>query len=79
MNLLLVDDDVKLCRLVREYLEPMGDQVTATHTGPDGLQAALTGTDAGPFDAVILDVDVARTRRLRSPQTPAPEVAGASP
>ena len=52
MNLLLVDDDEKLCRLVREYLEPMGYAVTAAHTGPDGLQAAL----AGNFDAVILDV-----------------------
>jgi DNA-binding response OmpR family regulator len=52
MNLLLVDDDVKLCRLVREYLEPMGYQVTAAHTGPDGLQTAITGQ----FDAVILDV-----------------------
>lgn len=56
MNLLLVDDDVKLCRLVREYLEPMGYRVTAAHTGPDGLQAALKGGDSGPFDAVILDV-----------------------
>jgi DNA-binding response OmpR family regulator len=52
MNLLLVDDDVKLCRLVREYLEPMGYQVTAAHTGPDGLQTAVSGQ----FDAVILDV-----------------------
>ena len=56
MNLLVVDDDVKLCRLVREYLEPMGYQVTAAHTGPDGLQAALAGDVSGPFDAVILDV-----------------------
>ena len=52
MNLLLVDDDEKLCRLVQAYLTPMGYAVTAVHTGPDGLQVAL----AGEFDAVILDV-----------------------
>jgi DNA-binding response OmpR family regulator len=52
MNLLLVDDDEKLCRLVQAYLTPMGYSVTAVHTGPDGLQVALAGT----FDAVILDV-----------------------
>ena len=52
MNLLLVDDDVKLCRLVREYLGPMGYQVTVVHTGREGVRAALNGN----FDAVILDV-----------------------
>jgi DNA-binding response OmpR family regulator len=51
-NLLIVDDDVKLCGLVRQYLEPLGYKVSAAHTGPAGLQMAL----AGDFDAVILDV-----------------------
>jgi DNA-binding response OmpR family regulator len=51
-HLLLVDDDVKLCRLVREYLEPLGYQVSSAHTGPDGLDLAL----AVAFDAIILDV-----------------------
>lgn len=51
-KLLLVDDDVKLCRLVRDYLEPMGYRVTVAHNGPDGLELAL----ATEFDAVILDV-----------------------
>jgi DNA-binding response OmpR family regulator len=55
-KLLLVDDDVKLCRLVRDYLEPMGYAVTVAHTGPDGLEKAL----AGEFDAVILDVMLPR-------------------
>ncbi len=50
--ILIVDDDVKLCRLVREYLEPLGYQVTAAHTGPDGLEAAAREQ----FSAVILDV-----------------------
>ena len=50
--LLLVDDDLKLCRLVRQYLEPLGYSVSLAHNGEDGLQTAL----AGKFDAVILDV-----------------------
>jgi two-component system response regulator CpxR len=51
-HLLLVDDDVKLCRLVRDYLEPLGYQVSSAHTGPDGLDLAL----AVEYDAIILDV-----------------------
>ena len=52
IKVLLVDDDQKLCRLVTEYLQPMGYQVTSAHTGPDGLEQALSGL----FDVVILDV-----------------------
>jgi len=51
-ELLLIDDDVKLCRLIGDYLEPMGYHVTAAHTGEEGLAKAL----AGSFAAIILDV-----------------------
>lgn len=51
-RLLMVDDDVKLCRLVREYLEPLGYDVVASHDGGEGLAMAL----AGGYAAVILDV-----------------------
>ena len=51
-RLLMVDDDEKLCRLVREYLEPLGYDVDASHDGADGLSRAL----AGGYAAVILDV-----------------------
>jgi DNA-binding response OmpR family regulator len=51
-RLLLVDDNPKLCRMVREYLEPLGYEVSLAHTGTDGLDKALQGD----FDAVILDV-----------------------
>src|ERR1700722_4284790 len=51
-RLLLVDDDLKLCRLVRQYLEPLGYSVSLAHNGEDGLHAALGGV----FDAIILDV-----------------------
>jgi DNA-binding response OmpR family regulator len=50
--LLIVDDDVKLCRLLREFLEPHGYRVTAVHNGRDGLAVA----QREPFAAVILDV-----------------------
>jgi DNA-binding response OmpR family regulator len=50
--LLIVDDDVKLCRLVKAYLEPLGYTVDAAHDGADGLRRAL----GGGYAAVILDV-----------------------
>jgi len=51
-RVLLVDDDRKLCRLIRDYLEPMGYEVSMAHTGPEGLERAL----AGNFHAILLDV-----------------------
>jgi len=51
-RVLLVDDNHKLCRMVKEYLEPLGYEIFLAHTGPDGLDRALHGE----FDAVILDV-----------------------
>lgn len=51
-RLLLVDDDIELCRLLREYLDPEGFEVTMAHTGPDGLGKALSDE----FATVILDV-----------------------
>ena len=50
--LLVVDDDRKLCGLIRDYLEPMGWAVSMRHTGTEGLAAALDGE----YEAVILDV-----------------------
>ncbi|MCP5526916.1 MAG: response regulator transcription factor [Verrucomicrobiales bacterium] len=51
-RLLLIDDDRKLCRLLGEYLGPMGYEVEAVHSGPDG---AARAAEAG-WHAVILDV-----------------------
>lgn len=53
-RLLMIDDDRKLCRLVAAYLEPLGFEVTAVHTGPDGVEAATAAGAA--WHAVILDV-----------------------
>ncbi len=51
-RVLMVDDDTKLCRLVRDYLEPLGYEVSAAHNGISGLAMAANE----PFAAVILDV-----------------------
>ena len=51
-RLLVIDDDKKLCRLIRDYLEPMGYEVESAHTGPEGLEKAR----AGQYQAIILDV-----------------------
>jgi DNA-binding response OmpR family regulator len=51
-RVLVIDDDRKLCRLIRDYLEPMGYDIEMAHTGPDGLEKALNH----PFNAVILDL-----------------------
>ena len=51
-RVLMIDDDRKLCRLVKDYLEPMGYALDAAHTGPDGLELATSET----FHAIILDL-----------------------
>jgi len=53
-RLLMIDDDRKLCRLVTTYLQPLGFDVTAAHTGPEGVERATTAEE--PWHAVILDV-----------------------
>jgi DNA-binding response OmpR family regulator len=51
-RVLLIDDDRKLCRLVRDYLEPLGYVIEAVHTGPEGAERATQE----PWHAVILDL-----------------------
>ena len=51
-RILMVDDDRKLCALVRDYLDPLGFHVDLRHAGDEGLKQAL----AEKYDAVILDV-----------------------
>jgi len=42
-QILVIDDDVELCELVAEYLEPDGFQVEAVHDGEAGLIRVLSG------------------------------------
>ena len=51
-RVLVIDDDTKLCRLVHDYLEPLGYEVVTAHTGPAGLEAALHQ----PLAAILLDL-----------------------
>ncbi len=51
-RILIIDDDEKLCRLLREYLASVGYAVECAHTGTAGLQMA----ENIPFHAVILDL-----------------------
>ena len=51
-RLLLVEDDEKFARLMRDYLEPFGYQVDTTTDGRQGLALALDNE----YAAVILDV-----------------------
>jgi two-component system, OmpR family, response regulator CpxR len=67
-RILVIDDDVELCGLVTEYLEPEGFQVEAVHDGERGLERAL----AGDHLLVVLDVMLPKMngfdvlRRMRS-------------
>jgi DNA-binding response OmpR family regulator len=45
-QILVIDDDVELCELVAEYLEPEGYKVEAVHDGPAGVGRALSGEHA---------------------------------
>lgn len=51
-RILVVDDDIELCELLREYLEPEGFQIDVAYNGADGLERALSEN----FTLVVLDV-----------------------
>lgn len=51
-HILVIDDDRKLCGLIRDYLEPLGYAVAMEHAGPEGAERAI----AEPWHAVILDL-----------------------
>src|SRR6185295_3753830 len=51
-QILVIDDDVALCELVTEYLQPLGFQIETIHRGDTGAERALNGEHS----IVILDV-----------------------
>ncbi len=51
-NLLLIDDDLELCELIKEYLENDGFDVTVANTAKEGITSALNNN----YDLIILDV-----------------------
>ena len=52
LSLLLVDDDVELCGMMREFFAQEGHRLDCIYNGREGLTAALNGS----YDLVILDV-----------------------
>jgi len=52
MHILIIDDDIELCDLLNEFLQPEGFSITARHDGRTGLTAARSGE----HDFVVLDV-----------------------
>src|SRR5208282_6231739 len=52
LSLLLVDDDVELCGMMKEFLAEAGHHLDCVHNGRDGLDRACNGA----YDLVILDV-----------------------
>ncbi len=53
-RVLVIDDDRELCALIKAYLDPLGYEVLAEHSGPAGSDRAL----AEKFHALILDVNM---------------------
>lgn len=51
-RVLVIDDDRKLCRLIADYLDPLGYRVSFVHSGPEGVARATQE----PWAAVILDL-----------------------
>ncbi len=51
-NLLVIDDDVELCELLKDYLEPEGFEVAMANVSKQGLELALSGE----YSLVVLDV-----------------------
>lgn len=69
-RILLADDDIELCEMLKEYLDVEGFQVGMAHDGQSALNQARTGD----YDLVVLDVmmpqlngfDVLRQLRIDS-------------
>ena len=52
LSVLLIEDDVELCELMREFFGPRGIHVEAIHDGRRGLAQAFDGA----YDLILLDV-----------------------
>ncbi len=52
MNIIIADDDIELCHLLKQYLENENMAVEICHTG----QQAIEKINQQPFDLLILDV-----------------------
>jgi two-component system, OmpR family, response regulator CpxR len=51
-NILVIDDDRELCKLLEEYLKPEGFEVGAAHNGESGIEMALSRK----YNLIVLDI-----------------------
>jgi two-component system response regulator CpxR len=51
-RVLVIDDDIELCQLLTEYLEPEGLNVRTVQNGNQGIEEALSGD----YELIVLDV-----------------------
>jgi DNA-binding response OmpR family regulator len=66
-RVLLIDDDAALAALVRDYLKPLGYEVTAASTAHEGLRRLGEGWDAVLLDVMLPDLDGFEVcRRIRA-------------
>jgi len=67
-HILVIDDDVDMCRMLAEYLQPEGFKVEAVYNGEQGLTRALSGAHS----LIVLDIilpgmnGIELLRRLRT-------------
>ncbi|MBF0101262.1 MAG: response regulator transcription factor, partial [Desulfobacterales bacterium] len=69
-SLLIIDDDIELCELLKEFLTSEGFKITTINHGADGLSVSISQD----FHLIILDVmlpgmngfDILRSLRLQS-------------
>ena len=61
-HVLLIDDDVELVSMLRDYLEKEGFSVSAAHDGESGVREALSGR----FAIAILDVMMPRLNGIET-------------
>ena len=70
LRVLIVDDDVELCRLMQDFLQRQGWAITTVHDGTEGLRRAQSGdVDVITLDVMLPGIDgfeVLRQLRARS-------------
>jgi excisionase family DNA binding protein len=54
INILMIDDDAAVCRLICRILEPLGYHVITTHSGIEGLDIVRNK----PINVVLLDLEM---------------------
>ncbi len=66
-RVLMIEDDAALAALVRDYLKPLGYDVTAAATAAEGMRLVPEGYDAVLLDVMLPDLDGFEVcRRIRA-------------